>query len=385
VAVAVDGATFKAALGQWPSGVTVVTTLVDGAWHGMTASSFSSVSASPPLVSICLLKDIYTHQLIKNAGIYGINILAKDQTEVGKIFAGMSPEITDRFAGLDVVTAETGVPLLTQSVAWLDCKVVHEYDGGDHTIFVGEVVAAEVTRQTGPLLYHSRSWGQFADQLPAQATVRDSGLTAALAERGVAAGGAQLAAAEAGLVAAPATEVDVHPDDAASVAAAADAVRAAVASGAAARVFVRDAFAPREHDAVLEAVDAVVSAGAGEIVFDDTGAEANPLTIRNRVQDTATRTYPAVASFRLRDHAGLGLANTLTALKSGVSSFHATLGGIDGTIPAEDLLYLINLLEVSTDVDRDAVLRAAKELEQSWGPLSSRTTDIPNPRPEDAR
>jgi len=379
--VAVDPATFRDVLGQWPSGVTVVTTLADGVWHGMTASAFSSVSADPPLVSVCLLKKLYTHQLFQTSGVFGVNILAKDQTEIGKRFAGMAPDITDRFEGLDVRTAETGVPLLAQSVAWLDCKVLHTYDGGDHTIFVGEVVAAEVARQTGPLLYHSRSWGQFADQLPDSVTVRDSGLLSALDARGTTAPGALLAASDAGLATSgTASIVTLTPADRSSVTAARAAVAAVAGTDRAARVTVLDAFAPSDHDAVLAAVEAVATAGAGEIVLDDTGAHANPLTIRVRLIDVLARTRPAVTTVRLRDHAGLGMANALTALKTGVRSFDATVGGVDGTLAAEDLLYLCALLEISTDVDRDAVLRAAAELEQAWGePLPSRTNRVADP------
>jgi len=375
--VPVDVATFRDVLGQWPSGVTVVTTLAEGTWHGMTASSFSSVSAEPPLVSVALLKKLYTHELFQTSGVFGVNILAKDQTEIGKRFAGMNPEITDRFEGLDVTTAETGVPLLAQSVAWLDCRVLHMYDGGDHTIFVGEVVAAAVARQTGPLLYHSRSWGQFADQLPESASVRDSGLLAALDARGIAAGGALLASADAGLVIAEHHAITVDPIDAASVTAAREAVASTTGNDAKVRVTVLDAFAPDHHDAVIETVEAVVAVGADEVVLDDTSAHANPLTLRLRLIDAVASAKPAIVTVRLRDHAGLGMANALTALKTGVRSFDATLGGIDGTLAAEDLLYLCGLLDISSDVDRSAALHAADELEKAWGqPLPARTTSI---------
>jgi flavin reductase (DIM6/NTAB) family NADH-FMN oxidoreductase RutF len=377
VFVAVDAALFRDVLGQWPSGVTVVTTLADGTWHGMTASSFSSVSADPPLVSVSLLKKIYTHELFQNSGVFGVNILAKDQTEVGKRFAGMNPEITDRFEGLDVVTAETGVPLLTQSVAWLDCRIVHRYDGGDHTIFVGEVVAAEVTRQTGPLLYHSRNWGQFADQLPEQATIRDTGLAAAIAARGLSGDHVLSAAADAGLAIEDSTPVSVQPTDAASVAAAVAAVTAASTTERRARVTVLDAFSPNDHDAVLDAISATVAAGAAEVVLDDTAASATPLNIRDRLQDALIRARPATATLRLRDHAGIGMANALTALKTGARSFDATLGGVDGTLAAEDVLYLCELLLVGTDVERERVLDAAALLEQTWGEaLPSRTRSV---------
>ena len=104
-----------------PAGV--VTTLAGGDWHGMTASSFSSVSADPPLVSVCLLKKLYTHELFQTSGVFGVNILAKDQTEVGKRFAGMNPEITDRFDGRIAalaarLAAARGLALATGTKLW---------------------------------------------------------------------------------------------------------------------------------------------------------------------------------------------------------------------------------------------------------------------------
>ena len=162
----VDAATFRAALGQWPSGVTVVTTAVDGEWHGMTASSFSSVSLDPPLVSICVARTVASHDRIAASRVFAVNILAKDQVDLGKRFAGMVPGVADRFDGLNAVTVKTGAPVLPDVLAWLDCEVRHAYDGGDHTIFVGEVLAAESPRTAPPLLYHSRVWGQFSDVLP---------------------------------------------------------------------------------------------------------------------------------------------------------------------------------------------------------------------------
>src|SRR6478752_10264312 len=181
----VDPGTFRDVMAQWPSGVTVVTRLADGAWHGMTASSFSSVSLDPPLVSVCLDRRLYSHGLISAGGVFGVNVLAKDQAEVARRFAGMVPglAVADRFDGENWTTADTGVPLLDSALGWLDCKVVHEYPGGDHTIFVGEVVAGHAASRTAPLLFHSRSWGQFADVLPTAATVADGGVVASLRAR----------------------------------------------------------------------------------------------------------------------------------------------------------------------------------------------------------
>jgi flavin reductase (DIM6/NTAB) family NADH-FMN oxidoreductase RutF len=170
----VDAATFRAALGQWPSGVTVVTTVLADEWHGMTASSFSSVSLDPPLVSFSVARSAASHDRIAASGVFAVNILAKDQVELGKRFAGMVPGVTHRFEGLAATTAKTGCPLLPDVLAWLDCEVRHEYAGGDHTIFVGEVLAAEAPRMAPPLLYHSRVWGQFADVLPQEVVLVDA-------------------------------------------------------------------------------------------------------------------------------------------------------------------------------------------------------------------
>lgn len=123
----VDPATFRDVMAQWPSGVTVVTTLdSDGERKGMTASSFSSVSLTPPLVSVCLLKTLYTHRLISDSGVFGVNVLAKDQQEVARKFAGMVPGVEDRFEGDSWSTAVTGVSLLDDALGWVDCRVVHE-------------------------------------------------------------------------------------------------------------------------------------------------------------------------------------------------------------------------------------------------------------------
>ena len=180
----VEPAMFRDVLAQWPSGVTVVTTVVDGAWHGMTASSFSSVSLNPPLVSICLDRSLYTHGLIRESGVFGVSVLAKDQTDVARRFAGMVDGVSDRFLGETWSVAGTGTPLLDSALGWVDCRVVHEHPGGDHTIFVGEVVAAHTARRTAPLLFHSRGWGQFADVLPDVATLSDGALVSTLVAPG---------------------------------------------------------------------------------------------------------------------------------------------------------------------------------------------------------
>jgi len=161
--MSVDPQTFKQTLAQWASGVTVVTTsTTDGTPKGMTASAFSSVSVEPPLVLVCISKTLFTHDLITESGIFAVNILKHGQEEWGKLFAGMIPEIEDRFANINTSTAETGAPILPDVLGWVDCRVYNQVDGGSHSIFIGEVMAAAGPGEGHPLMYFDRSWGTFA-------------------------------------------------------------------------------------------------------------------------------------------------------------------------------------------------------------------------------
>lgn len=161
----VDAPTFKMVMAQWASGVTVVTSVVDGQWVGITASSLTSVSLEPPRILICVGKRLYTHQVITRSGVFAVNVLSANQAEWGMRFAGMIPELTDRFAGIEVRLAETGAPILPDVLGWLDCRVAHAYDGGDHTIFVGDVLAAGASECEDPVLYFKRHWRQL-DPVP---------------------------------------------------------------------------------------------------------------------------------------------------------------------------------------------------------------------------
>lgn len=157
---------FKETLSHWASGVTVVTAQHGDVQVGITASSFSSVSISPPQILICVVKKLYTHQIIEQSGCFAVHILQKDQLEWGMRFAGMIPELEDRFAGLRVEKAVTGAPILADALAWLDCKVSAAHDGADHTIFIGEVLAAASGDLGEPLLYYHRNWRLLAPEIP---------------------------------------------------------------------------------------------------------------------------------------------------------------------------------------------------------------------------
>ncbi len=94
--------------------------------------------------------------------------------------------MADRFSGARWAAGQTGSPVLTDSIGWLDCAVAHAYPGGDHTIFVGEVLAAATPRRVAPVLFHSRAWSRLAEPLPDRISIADTGLLAVLRARGFA-------------------------------------------------------------------------------------------------------------------------------------------------------------------------------------------------------
>lgn len=160
--MAIDPQVYRATLAQWASGVTIVTSIHNGERVGITASSFSSLSLDPPRVLISVAKRLQTHQAIVDSQSFAVSILTTEQQEWGMRFAGMVPEGSDRFAGIEAFTAVTGCPLLPDALAWLDCRVAMAHDGGDHTIFIGEVVAADASGGDNPVIYYHRQWRELA-------------------------------------------------------------------------------------------------------------------------------------------------------------------------------------------------------------------------------
>jgi flavin reductase (DIM6/NTAB) family NADH-FMN oxidoreductase RutF len=120
----------------------------------MTAAWVSQVSLKPLLVMVSIAPPRYSHTLIKESGIFAINVLTSDQVELGKRFGYKSGRKIDKFAGLDTVSAASGTPVLPQAYAYLDLKLVHTFAAGDHTLFVGEVTDAKILHPQGrPLIF----------------------------------------------------------------------------------------------------------------------------------------------------------------------------------------------------------------------------------------
>lgn len=154
----VDPDEFRTAMRRWATGVTIVTAKHNHSRHGMTVSSYISVSLEPPLVLISLEQNVKTTKLIHASGVFGVSILGEDQQMISDRFAGRIPEIKNRFAGLEFFTLKTGAPLLATSLATFDCQVVSAIDAGTHTLFLGEVLDLRIGGNKKPLIYFDRGY-----------------------------------------------------------------------------------------------------------------------------------------------------------------------------------------------------------------------------------
>ncbi|MGI8883089.1 MAG: flavin reductase family protein [Pyrinomonadaceae bacterium] len=141
---------FRSALSRFASGVTVVTTKDnDGKLYGITVSAFCSVSLTPPLVLICIEKNTGSHHAFEQSRVFVINILRENQQHISNRFAS---HLEDKFTGISYRKGIEELPVLEDALANLECRLSHSYEGGDHTIFVGEIEKATI-KDGNPLLY----------------------------------------------------------------------------------------------------------------------------------------------------------------------------------------------------------------------------------------
>lgn len=161
--MSLDPETLRTAMRQWATGVTVVTAAHQNMRHGMTVSSFTSVSLEPPLVLVSLERGRTTHRLVESSGAFGVSILAHRQREISERFAGRLPELEDRFVGLEAFSLLSEIPLLAGCLAAFDCRVVSSYAAGTHTIFIGEVLAVMHNVSGDPLIYFDQAYHRIKD------------------------------------------------------------------------------------------------------------------------------------------------------------------------------------------------------------------------------
>ncbi len=442
---------FKRALSQFASGVTVVTTRHGQSPIGVTASSFTSLSLEPPLVLVSLNKKLFTHNVIAESGVFAINVLSAQQLEIGMRFAGLKPEITDRFAGLKTQTAVTGCPLLPDSLAWVDCTVWAMYDGGDHTIFVGEVKDLSVSDLDMPLLYHNRLWRRsealHVPTVPLEATLVEVGLRDGIQreekfiptemkiemahrlaeaglkqiqvtsfvnpkivpqmadaeevfarlphtqsvtfsalvlnlkglQRAIAAGVKQV---EMGV---PASETLARKNANTTIEEGlnetAQMIQLAKQHGMRVRAGVQAAFGCAyegkiDPARVIAMARRFLAMGIDELALADSAGLGNPQLVRRLVQETLPLAGSVPVVLHLHDTRGQGLANLLSALKSGVTMFDTSFGGLGGcpfirsakgNVPTEDTANMLHEMGIETGVDLPKIAAVSRQMENFLG------------------
>lgn len=149
---------FKAVMGNYPTGVTVVTTTDEnGTPLGLTVNSFASVSIEPLMILWSIDKNVSSYEPFTKAEKFAVHVLADDQADICSLFAMKG---TDRFANCEWKTSEHNLPIISGALGVLQCKTHKTVEAGDHTILIGEVIDIE-NYDKDPLLYHRRKFGKI--------------------------------------------------------------------------------------------------------------------------------------------------------------------------------------------------------------------------------
>ncbi len=155
---------YKEVLGRYCSGVTIVTFNNSDGIHGLTVSSFTSLSMMPPLILVCIKNDGMSYNgLMKSTG-FCINILSDGQKELGKRFANPKLNSVERFQDAEYKLLESGMPVFSDNLGYLECTIKDKFTGGDHTIFIGQVESLNFSDNKSPLLYYNKDFHTLLDR-----------------------------------------------------------------------------------------------------------------------------------------------------------------------------------------------------------------------------
>jgi flavin reductase (DIM6/NTAB) family NADH-FMN oxidoreductase RutF len=158
--MAIEKNELRRVMGHFATGVTVITTLrKSGDLHGLTANAFTSVSLVPPLVLICVDKKAESYPCFEETRVFTVNLLASDQEAISRRFAVSGGE---KFQGIAYRDGANGAPILEGTLGYIECRVTTAVDGGDHTIYLGEVEQAE-THEAKPLLFFRGGYREIGD------------------------------------------------------------------------------------------------------------------------------------------------------------------------------------------------------------------------------
>jgi flavin reductase (DIM6/NTAB) family NADH-FMN oxidoreductase RutF len=163
LALSVDPLEFRSIIGHFATGVTVITTAAGEEMQGMTANAVTSLSLDPTMILVCVEKNTHTHGVLERGGVFAVNILAAHQQDVSRLFAKRAEPEIGTLRGQRFIIGATGAPVLEDCLAYLDCRVAEVFEGGDHSIFIGEVVEAAVVSDAKPLLFYRGKYDTLAD------------------------------------------------------------------------------------------------------------------------------------------------------------------------------------------------------------------------------
>ena len=157
---AIDQAAFRQVLGNYPTGVAVITAMTEGGTPvGMVVGTFTSVSITPPLVGFLPGKYSASWPLIEASGHFCVNVLARDQLELCKQLAQSGP---DKFVGVNYSVSSHGLPVLPDTMVSIECRLHAVQDAGDHWFVTGQVLGLESHREADPMLFHRGQYGGFS-------------------------------------------------------------------------------------------------------------------------------------------------------------------------------------------------------------------------------
>lgn len=141
------------ALGKLYSSTTIVTMNIDGKMNGIAVAWINRVSGDPPMVTVSIGKTRYSHELLKKAEHFGICIMKKSAKDVVEFFGTKSGREVKKFDVYDYSLSKNRMPILADSVAFIECKISSTADAGDHTLFIGEIVDQKLYEDDEPMLY----------------------------------------------------------------------------------------------------------------------------------------------------------------------------------------------------------------------------------------
>ncbi len=155
------GEILRRAMRNWVSGVAVLTTICEEEKGGITVNSFTSLSLDPPLVLVNVAIDNPLHGMFRQCRVFGLSLLNEEQEDISNIFAGFGKRLKDKFAEVETFTLTTGAPLISGSIAYLDCEVFSILKLPQSVLIIGEVVDGSSQDHKNPLLYFNRDYAKI--------------------------------------------------------------------------------------------------------------------------------------------------------------------------------------------------------------------------------